>query len=216
MVDQRGALLELGDELGDVVRHRDRLGEPLLLRARGCELGLESSGIGLVLRQLRRDLGADLGKHRLQHAFAQYVLLQVLDQRRFHLGHRLVDLDVADRAAALVMFRAAVAEHAHVRAPICLDARRRDRAAAGAALRDPGERVLRCGALRARTARRELRVDREPRGVVHDPPFRDVDREHLRWIRLHTHDAARLTHLLDAAVDVHAAVARVEQDRSDR
>jgi len=48
--------------------------------------------------------------HELEHAFAQHVLLEVIDQRVLHFGHRLMDETGQTALAAIVVLRASVAE----------------------------------------------------------------------------------------------------------
>lgn len=59
--------------------------ESLLLGTRGGELRLQTAGVGFALRQLGRDLGADLAENHLQDAFDQNVRLQMIDQCRLGL-----------------------------------------------------------------------------------------------------------------------------------
>jgi len=66
-----------------------------------------------------------------------------------------------------------------------------------------------------RPPRREAFVDSKPSRVIDDAPFGQIDHEHLGRIGFHAQRAAALPHLLDPAVDVHAAIALVEKDRAD-
>lgn len=51
MMDECRALLQLGDQLRHLVRHRHGARESLLLGARGREVCLQRRNVGLVLRR---------------------------------------------------------------------------------------------------------------------------------------------------------------------
>src|SRR5690349_20026512 len=115
-----------------------------------------------------------------------------------------MDGDRAHRATAVVVAMARVRLDAAATSTECTHARHDDRAAA-LATRDPAERVLRAmlhGAARLRAARREALLDREPRRIVDDAPFRTLDRDQLVRPGLHAHHAATLPDLLDPPVHV--------------
>lgn len=167
--ENTSTVLKLGDQLGDVVRERHGLREPLLFVAHGRQLGIQRRDVRLALRDLRLDLLAHLAKHGREHAIAEHVGLELVHERGIDLGHVLVDGDRTDGVAAVPVARAAICLHAIRAAAGRAYAVRDDRAAAHAAVCETGKRVL-CGSLRiehgARFARRELRLHSEPRLIV--------------------------------------------------